>query len=78
VQDGHDGTQSRALNDVERRILRLLARGLTTQHIAGHIGLPVETVRETLRGVIVKLGARSRLEALLIAIRRGWIDFPLD
>ena len=76
MHDGHEGTKSRVLSGIDRRILELLATGLGTPEIADRLGLPVSVVRATLCDVIAKVGARSRLEALLIAFRRGLIDLP--
>ena len=41
------------------------------------LGLPEEVVRAQLASAIRKLGARSLLEALLIAVRRGDIRRPV-
>jgi len=48
-------------------VLRHLERGRSTEQIAAHMGLSVETVRNHIRGVLRALGCHSRLEAVAIA-----------
>ena len=50
-------------------ILQLIATGTTTAEIAQTLHLSRETVRNHVRAVLVKLNARSRLEAVAIARR---------
>jgi PAS domain S-box-containing protein len=52
-------------------VLRHLAAGCSTQQIAQHMGLSVETVRNHIRAVLRKLGAHSRLQAVANARRLG-------
>jgi DNA-binding NarL/FixJ family response regulator len=55
-------------------VLELLARGLTTDEAASRIGVSPGVVRRHLATAIVALGARSKLEAILAALRLGLID----
>lgn len=57
----------------ERRVLALAARGLSAREIAARLGWPEARVRSAQRGAITALGARSKLEALIIALRAGLI-----
>jgi DNA-binding NarL/FixJ family response regulator len=50
-----------------------MARGLSTTEVSEQLDVPVEQVRAHTRATIMKLGAGSKLEALIIAIRRGII-----
>jgi DNA-binding NarL/FixJ family response regulator len=59
---------------MERRVLGLMATGLSSRDVAGRLNMPVEQVRDVAYAAIVKLGARSKLEAIIIAIRRRLID----
>jgi DNA-binding CsgD family transcriptional regulator len=52
-------------------VLRLLGDGLTTEAIAHHLGVAVETARNHIRAVLRRLGVHSRLEAVVEARRRG-------
>jgi DNA-binding NarL/FixJ family response regulator len=60
----------------EREILELIAEGLTNGAIAQRLFISVNTVRNHVQSVLVKLEAHSKLEALSIAIREGLIDPP--
>jgi PAS domain S-box-containing protein len=53
------------------QVLHRLAEGASTEQIAGEFHLSRETVRNHVRHVLRRLGARSRLEAVAIAHRDG-------
>jgi DNA-binding CsgD family transcriptional regulator len=53
------------LTPVERRILRLLARGYMNQDIAEQLKMQLQTVKNVLANTYQKLGLRNRSEALL-------------
>jgi len=65
-----------ALTPRQQEILLLLAAGRTTRQMAELLGLSTETVRNHVRAVLAQLGARSRLEAVLLAHRDGVLDLP--
>jgi DNA-binding CsgD family transcriptional regulator len=60
--------------DQERVILAASARGASVREVAAELGLAVADVRSGLTSAIRKLGARSKLEAVVLALRRGDID----
>ena len=66
-----------ALTAAERRVLQASARGLPTDEVAAHLGLSPDEVRRHVAAAMVALGARSKLEAVVLAIRRGLIDLPV-
>lgn len=53
----------------EWAVLRLLAEGLNDRDIAVRLNISRETVRTYMAGLLKKLGAESRLQALVIAVR---------
>jgi two-component system, NarL family, response regulator DevR len=55
----------------EREILRALADGLSDKEIAERLYIGDKTVRNHVTSMLSKLGAESRLQALVIAIRHG-------
>ena len=59
------------LTDREIEILRLVAKGMTTQEIAVQLHRAEVTVKWHIRNAMRKLGAVSRTEAVALAIRRG-------
>jgi DNA-binding NarL/FixJ family response regulator len=71
-----DGSARPTLEPLERRVLELIAEGLSDREVAAQLGVPVDSVRAQLTAIIEKLGASSKLEALLVAIRHGLIRLP--
>ncbi len=57
----------------EREVLRLVAYGFTGNEIAEKCGISPDTVRVHVRNAIRKLGARTRAQAIGIAVSRGEI-----
>ncbi|WP_328336794.1 LuxR C-terminal-related transcriptional regulator [Streptomyces violaceus] len=55
--------------------LRLAASGYTSRQIAGRLGTTEDGVHLRLREAQVRLGARSRTHAVVIALRRAVIRF---
>lgn len=58
----------------ERQILGMLASGDTDTQIAGKLALSPATVQTHVRNAKAKLGARTRAQAVAMAIRRGLIN----
>jgi DNA-binding NarL/FixJ family response regulator len=61
------------LSEREMEVLREAARGLPNKDIARRLNLSVRTVHTHLGNIFTKLGVGSRTEAVLLALRRGWI-----
>lgn len=57
----------------ERQILGMLASGDTDAQIAGNLELSPATVQTHVRNAKAKLGARTRAQAVAMAVRRGLI-----
>jgi DNA-binding NarL/FixJ family response regulator len=55
----------------QAEILRMLARGCSTDQIADDLHLSVETVRNHIRGIFRTLGVHSRLQAVAFAHAGG-------
>lgn len=62
------------LSEREREILKLVATGATNQQIAGDLGISINTVKVHVRNIFGKIGAASRTEATLVAMRAGLIE----
>jgi DNA-binding NarL/FixJ family response regulator len=58
----------------ERRALSLSAHGLVVAEVAGAMRASPEVVHVWLASAVDKLRARSKLEAVLVALRDGLID----
>jgi DNA-binding CsgD family transcriptional regulator len=57
----------------EQESLRLVAMGMTTTAAADQLGISPETVRTHVRNAMNKLGARTRAQAIAVAMRDGEI-----
>ncbi|GLW24047.1 DNA-binding response regulator [Microbispora amethystogenes] len=57
----------------EHEVLRLAAGGARSKEIAAELGLSVGTIRNHMSRVLVKIGARSRVDAVRIATDYGWL-----
>lgn len=62
------------LSPRERQVLSLLAEGRTSAEVGVALGVSEETVQTHVRRAMTKLDARSRTQAVAIAIRFGWLD----
>ena len=62
------------LTDRELEVLRCAAQGLTNYDIAQRLYISVRTVEAHLTHVYNKLGVSSRTEAVVHAMRQGWIQ----
>lgn len=67
-----------SLPAIEARILVERARGLSLGEAADRLGISPEQARRHQFHAIERLGARSLLEAILIAARRGLIELPRE
>jgi DNA-binding NarL/FixJ family response regulator len=70
---GGDRLAGAKLTEREQQVLRLVSQGLSNSEIAGELFLGVETVRTHLRNLLGKLGARDRVQAVILAYESGFI-----
>jgi len=61
------------LTDREREVLALIAQGKSNAEIAGTLYLGETTVKTHVRHVLAKLGARDRIQAVVMAHETGWL-----
>lgn len=71
--DGEDGTAPPQLTAREREVLRWVAAGLQNKEIAQTLDLSLATVRNHIHNILEKLGVHSKLEAVSLAFRNGWV-----
>jgi len=64
---------SKSPTSLEAEIVHLLASGNTDEFVARKLELSVRTVRRLMATVMAQLGARSRFEAGVECMRRGWL-----
>ena len=65
-----------SLSKREREIMDLLAQGLTGEQVAEKLVLSSETVKTHIRNAMAKLEASTRVHAIAIALREGYIQPP--
>jgi DNA-binding NarL/FixJ family response regulator len=68
--------KQRALSKREREIMDLLAQGLTGEQVAEKLFLSPETIKTHIRNAMSKLEATTRVHAIAIALREGYISPP--
>lgn len=61
------------LSDREREVLELVSRGGSNKQVASELAISIRTVETHVSNAMAKLGARSRTEAINLAVQRGII-----
>jgi DNA-binding CsgD family transcriptional regulator/sugar-specific transcriptional regulator TrmB len=64
---------ARGLNPQERQLLHLLGDGHTDESAGRKLGLSARTVQRMMADITARLGAESRFQAGVNAIRQGWL-----
>ena len=57
----------------EIEFLRLMTRGLSNKEIADEVNLSIRTVQGCVGQIFKKLGVSSRTEAVIYAVKEGWV-----
>ena len=78
-REGHeggrdDGVNFNILHPRELEVIDLAAKGMSNKEIANQLVISERTVQTHLVNIFRKLGASSRTQAVLYALREGWID----
>jgi two-component system, NarL family, response regulator LiaR len=76
-QAAQENANSNDLTSRELEVLQLLAQGMNNRAIAESMSVSERTVHAHLSNIFTKMGVSSRLEAVLLAIRRGWLTLEL-
>ncbi len=71
AEAAHDGAPE--LTPRELEVLQMLAEGLPNKQIAWQLGISEHTAKSHVAGILTKLNAGSRAQAVTIGIRRGLI-----
>ena len=68
TQDQYEGLTERELG-----ILQLVGKGLSNKQIGKQLFISDRTVQAHLSNIFSKLGVSSRTEAVMYAVRKGWV-----
>ena len=69
----HGRSTAARLTEREQQVLALIAAGHPTREVAEQLFYSERTVKNVLHGVVTKLNARSRSQAVAFAVREGLI-----
>jgi DNA-binding NarL/FixJ family response regulator len=64
------------LSDREIEVLERIAAGGSNKEIADSLGISTQTVKNHISSILRKLSLNDRTQAVLFALRRGWIEAP--
>ena len=76
---GRGAEPSQPLHQRELEVLKMAAKGMSNKEVARTLGISVRTCQTHLANIFTKLGVGSRTEAVLRALREGWLtleDLP--
>ena len=79
VKSGGGTNLNGRLGPKEIELLKLGARGVSNKEIARQLSIGERTVQANFSNIFVKLGVGSRMEAVLRAVKEGWLtadDLP--
>ncbi len=66
------------LTDRELEILRKVSDGLTNAEIGYALGISAQTVKNHVTSILRKLAVNDRTQAVVTALRRGWLTIETD
>jgi len=67
-------THESGLSLREEEILSLMREGFTHKEIGSKLGVTLSTIRMNTRVLMAKLGAKTSMQAVIIAIRKGLLS----
>jgi DNA-binding NarL/FixJ family response regulator len=73
AQPMHPPKSRGELTEREKQVVQLLSEGLSNKLVADRLGISDHTAKFHVNGVMMKLGASTRTEAVVEAMRRGLI-----
>ncbi|MGC4048249.1 MAG: response regulator transcription factor [Paludibaculum sp.] len=74
AQEIAEFVNSDTLTDREIEVLRNIAQGCSNKAVAGQLGISEDTVKSHMKSILAKLNANDRTHAVLIAMKRGFLD----
>ncbi len=66
------------LSPREVEVLDAIAQGMTNKQVAYALSISLQTVKNHMSNILRKLSANDRTQAVLYAMRQGWIRMPAE
>jgi len=73
-EDGHINTRFDMLQPRELEVICLAAKGMSNKEIADNLFISERTVQTHMVNIFRKMGGNSRTQAVLYAVREGWVN----
>jgi DNA-binding NarL/FixJ family response regulator len=67
------GTPFHPLSEREMEVLSCVVRGMSNKEIAGILGISHQTVKNHVTAILRKFGVEDRTQAVVYALKRGWV-----
>lgn len=67
------GSPFHPLSDREMEVLACVVKGMSNKEIAGLLGISHQTVKNHVTSILRKFGVEDRTQAVVYALRRGWV-----
>lgn len=72
------GTPFHPLSAREMEVLSCVVRGMSNKEIAGLLGISHQTVKNHVTAILRKFGVEDRTQAVVYALKRGWVQLSDD
>ena len=73
-QNNFNKKKDKKLNSTEHKVLELLVQGKTLQEASLETGIKKDETQGIIKSIFKKLGARDRMQAVIKALRLGYIE----
>jgi len=70
------GPGDERLSAREQQVLERVVQGLSNAEIAGELMVSIDTVKTHVRNMLLKLGVRGRIQAVVTGLQLGLVDWP--
>jgi DNA-binding NarL/FixJ family response regulator len=71
------GSPFHPLSDREMEVLTCVVKGLSNKEIASSLGISHQTVKNHVTSILRKFGVEDRTQAVVYALKRGWVDLSV-
>jgi DNA-binding NarL/FixJ family response regulator len=72
------GSPFHPLSDREMEVLSCVVRGMSNKEIASLLGISHQTVKNHVTSILRKFGVEDRTQAVVYALKRGWVKLQND